>query len=199
VVAAAAGLAAGLGAGAPWSTDVLAAWDGAAVTYLALVWPAIARADETATARLAGEEDDSRRASEGVLLGASVASLIAVAFTLSAAGDAAHAGRIVLTILAVASVALAWACVHTVYTLRYARLYYAPPAGGISFPDDAAPDYLDLAYVAFTVGMTYQVSDTDLSKKGIRRAAIHHALLSYLFGAVILAIAINTVASLLGH
>jgi len=61
------------------------------------------------------------------------------------------------------------------------------------------PDYLDLAYVAFTIGMTFQVSDTDLSKKGIRRTAIHHALLSYLFGAVILAVAVNTVASLLGR
>jgi len=197
--AAAAGLAVALGAGAAWSTDVLAAWDGAALTYLALVWPTIARADEAMTGRLAGVQDDSRRASEGVLLGASVASLIAVGFTLSAAGHAEHTARIALTVLAVASVALAWACVHNVYTLRYARLYYAAPQGGIGFPDDAAPDYLDLAYVAFTVGMTYQVSDTELSKKGIRRAAIHHALLSYLFGAVILAVAINTVASLLGR
>jgi uncharacterized membrane protein len=89
--------------------------------------------------------------------------------------------------------------VHTVYTLRYARLYYTPPSGGISFPDGVDPDYLDLAYVAFTVGMTYQVSDTELSKRGVRRAASHHASLSYLFGAVILAIAVNTVASLLGR
>jgi uncharacterized membrane protein len=197
--AAVAGLAVGLGVGAAWSTDVLAAWDAAALTFLALVWPTIASADQTATARLARDEDDSRRASEGVLLGASGASLIAVASTLSAAGHAGHAGRIALTILAVGSVALSWACVHTVYTLRYARLYYTEPAGGIGFPDGAAPEYLDLAYVAFTIGMTFQVSDTDLSRKGIRRAAIHHALLSYLFGAVILAVAINTVASLLGR
>jgi uncharacterized membrane protein len=198
-VAAVAGLAVGLGVGAAWSTDLLAAWDAAALTYLGLVWPAIATANQAATARLARDEEGSRRTSESVLLGANGASLIAVAFTLSAAGHAGHAGRIGLTILAVGSVALAWACVHTVYTLRYARLYYTEPAGGIGFPDGAAPDYLDLAYVAFTIGMTFQVSDTDLSKKGIRRAAIHHALLSYLFGAVILAIAINTVASLLGR
>jgi uncharacterized membrane protein len=197
--AAVAGLAIGLGAAAAWSTDVLAAWDAAALTFLALVWPTIAGAGQTATARLARDEDDSPRASEGVLLGASGASLIAVASTLSAAGHAGHAARIALTILAVGSVALSWACVHTVYTLRYARLYYTEPAGGIGFPDGAAPDYLDLAYVAFTIGMTFQVSDTDLSRKGIRRAAIHHALLSYLFGAVILAVAINTVASLLGR
>ena len=121
------------------------------------------------------------------------------AYTLSAAGHASHAGRVALIVLAVASVTLAWACVHTVFTLRYARLYNTPPVGGIGFPEGTVPDYLDLAYVAFTIGMTFQVSDTDLSKKGIRRTAIHHALLSYLFGAVILAVAVNTVASLLGR
>ena len=197
--AAAAALAVALGTDAAWSTDVLAAWDAAAVTYLAFVWPVIARADEAATTSLARDEDDSRRASEGVLLGASSASLVAVAYTLSAAGHAGHTGRVELTALALVSVALAWACVHTVFTLRYARLYYTPPVGGIGFPEDAPPDYLDLAYVAFTIGMTFQVSDTELSTKRIRRTAIHHALLSYLFGAVILAVAINTVASLLGR
>ncbi len=198
-VAAVAGLAAGLAFGASWSTAVLVGFDAAALTFLGLVWSAIARADQATTARVAGREDDSRRLAEGVLLWASVVSLIAVVFTLSEAGHKGHSGRVALTGFAVASVVLAWACVHTVYTLRYARLYYTGPVGGIGFPDGVAPDYLDLAYVAFTIGMTYQVSDTDLSKKGIRRAAIHHALLSYLFGAVILAIAINTVASLLGR
>jgi uncharacterized membrane protein len=197
--AAAAGLAVGLGAGEAWSTDVLAAWVAAAVTYLALVWPTLVKADQAFTARVAQEEDASRRLSESLLIGSGAASLIAVAFTLSAAGHASHAGRIALTILAVVSVTLSWACVHTVYTLRYARMYYATPAGGITFPDDAAPDYLDLAYVAFTVGMTYQVSDTELSTNRLRRAVVHHALLSYLFGTVILATVVSSVASLLGR
>jgi uncharacterized membrane protein len=197
--AAIAGLAVGLSAGGHWSTDVLAAWDAGAVTFLALVWPTLAKADQSTTARLAADEDNSRRLSEAVLVAASEVSLIAVLFTLSAAGHSGHAGRIALTLLAVVSVALSWTCVHTIYTLRYARLYYTQPVGGIGFPDDAQPDYLDLVYLAFTIGMTFQVSDTDLSKKGIRRAAIHHALLSYLFGAVILAIAINAVASLIGR
>jgi uncharacterized membrane protein len=96
-------------------------------------------------------------------------------------------------------VALAWACVHTVYALRYARLYYAPPLGGIDFPGDDSPDYRDFVYLAFTIGMAFQVSDTGLSQKRIRRVATRHALLAYLFGAVILAVAINSVAGLLGH
>jgi uncharacterized membrane protein len=197
--AAVAGLATAVGAGASWSVVVLAGWEAAALVFLALVWPSIAGKDAAATAAWAQDEDDSRRASETVLLGASAASLIAVGFTLSQAGREHHAARVLLVVLAIGSVALAWACVHTVYTLRYAKLYYTAPVGGIAFANDDPPDYLDLAYVAFTIGMTFQVSDTDISKKRIRRAAIHHALLSYLFGAVILAVAINTVAALLGN
>ena len=178
---------------------MLGAWVGAAIVYLALVWHDIARKDAGATAARSQNEDDSRAASESVLIGASVASLVAVVFTLAHAGHDTGAGRVATTLFAILSVALAWACVHTVYTLRYARLYYAPPVGGIDFPDDDKPDYRDFAYLAFTVGMTYQVSDTDLSIKATRRTVFRHALLSYLFGAVILAVAINAVAGLLGR
>jgi uncharacterized membrane protein len=195
--AAAAGLAVAIGAGASWSVAVLAAWDAAAVVYLALVWASVAGKSATETAQHAQDEDDSRRASEALLINASLASLIAVAFALAQAGGEHHAARAGLTILALGSVALSWACVHTVYMLRYARLYYAPPVGGIGFADDQPPEYLDFAYLAFTIGMTFQVSDTDLAKKRIRRTAIHHALLSYFFGTVILAVAINAVAGLL--
>jgi uncharacterized membrane protein len=198
IAGAALALAVAAAIGASWTVTVLASWDAAAVVYLVHVWPIIASADEAATAYLAQNEEGSRRASEAILLGAGTASLVAVAFTLAQAGRDHHAARAALTILAVGSVALAWACVHTVYTLRYARLYFTPPVGGLGFTDSEPPAYLDFAYVAFTIGMTFQVSDTDISRKTMRRSAIHHALLSYLFGAVILAIAISTVASLLG-
>jgi uncharacterized membrane protein len=77
-----------------------------------------------------------------------------------------------------------------VFALRYAHEYYTPPIGGIDFKteEEELPDYLDFAYVAFTIGMTFQVSDTEISKRPIRRAAIHHALLSYVFGTMILGI-----------
>src|SRR5262245_11045809 len=197
-VAAVAAVIAAAAAGASWSVVALAAWDAAAVTYLALVWRAIAPQDATTTARLAQNEEGSPRASEGVLLGAASASLIAVAFTLDEAGRAEPGARVALTVFAVGSVALAWACFHTLYTLRYARLFFTPPQGGLGSAGADPPQYVDFAYVAFTIGMCFQVSDTDLSKKPLRRAALHHALLSYLFGAVILAIAVSTVASLLG-
>jgi uncharacterized membrane protein len=81
--------------------------------------------------------------------------------------------------------------------VRYGDIFYADPVGGVTFNQDEKPDYRDFAYLAFTIGMTYQVSDTSLTNTVIRRAVSRHALLSFLFGAVIVALAINTVSSLL--
>jgi uncharacterized membrane protein len=186
-------------AGAPWAAAVLLAWDATAVAYLASVWGSVARLTAARTRQLASAEDGSRRAAEGMLVAASVASLVAVGFILAEAGRAAPGQRGLLTAFAVVSVLLAWSVVHTVFALSYARLYYAPPVGGLGFGEGDPPGYGDFAYVAFTIGMTYQVSDTEISKRPIRRAAIHHALLSYVFGAMILGIIINSIATLFGR
>ena len=186
------------GDGASWSVAALCASDVAALVFGIWVWVTVARADAAATAQIARAEDASRAAAEAVLVAAAAASLVAVAFTLVQASEAGAPKRGLLTALAVASVALAWTSVHTVYVLRYARLYYSPPDGGIDFHGET-PDYVDFAYLALTIGMTFQVSDTDLTGKRVRRAALHHALLSYAFGTVIVAITVNSVAQLLGH
>jgi len=99
--------------------------------------------------------------------------------------------------LGISSVVLAWLAVHTVFTLRYAQLYYADEPGGINFHEEDPPNYGDFAYLAFTLGMTFQTSDPEFNAKVIRRTALQHSLISYLFGAVILALVINIVASLL--
>ena len=199
IVAAASGcVAAGvaLQIAASWSVAALCGFDVAALIFVLWVWARVARADAETTERLARAEDASPTAAEGVLVGAGAASLVAVAFTLAAAGDAGAPARGLLTALAIASVTLAWISVHTVWALRYARLYYSPPQGGIDFGGDD-PGYADFAYLALTIGMTFQVSDTALADRRIRRAALHHALLSYLFGTVIVAITVSTVARLL--
>jgi uncharacterized membrane protein len=191
----AAGLA--IAGGASWSVAALCATDVAAVVFVGWVWISVAGADAAATARLARAEDPSRAVAEAVLIAAGGASLIAVAFTLSQASRAHAPGRGLLTALALTSVALAWSSVHTVYALRYARLYYTPPDGGIDFHGER-PDYGDFAYLGLTIGMTFQVSDTDLTGKRVRRTALHHALTSYVFGTVIVAITVSSVAALLG-
>jgi uncharacterized membrane protein len=109
--------------------------------------------------------------------------------------ESSKGGNIAAAVVGVLSVAASWFAVHTVFTLRYARLYYTSPGKGMDF-HDGEPTYADFAYVAFTIGMTYQVSDTDLKSRTIRATALGHAMLSFLLGAIILAVTINLVAGL---
>jgi uncharacterized membrane protein len=199
VGSAAAGLvtAAAASAVVPWQANLLVGWDTVAAVFMIWVWSSIGGRDAAATAHLATREDNSRAAADLMLLGASAGSLAAVVLTLLQAGRATGTAQVLLTALAVVSVVLSWAVVHTVYTLRYARLYFSAPPGGIEFNQAGPPRYLDFAYVAFTIGMTYQVSDTNLTSQPMRAAAVRHALLSFLFGTVILATTINVVAGLL--
>jgi uncharacterized membrane protein len=198
-VAAVVGACAGLAVSVPatWQLGTLAGWDAAAVVYLAWTWTTIWRRDATSTARLAVREDPGRATADALLLVASVASLLAVALVITAGRTGGTGARDARAALAVASVVLSWTVVHTVYTSRYARLYYSGPNGGINFNQQTPPRYSDFAYLAFTLGMTFQVSDTDLQTAEIRATALRHALLSYLLGAVILATTINLVSGLL--
>jgi uncharacterized membrane protein len=194
LVAGSAGLVAGLAAGFEmnWRYGLLAGWMAAAVLFvgwtLLTIWPL----GPAETAKHAMRDDPGRGTLDLLVLLAAVASLGAVAILLLE--QATNSG--LDSVLSVASVVLAWISVHTVYTTRYAGLYYSTPSGGIGFNEDDPPQYSDFVYLAFTIGMTFQVSDTDFSTKEIRKAALRHALLSYLFGAVILAGTINLIAGL---
>jgi uncharacterized membrane protein len=188
-------IAIGFASFTPWEVSSLLAWDAAAAIFCAWVWVALRGADAATTQRIATREDDSRPAADAVLIAASIASLLGVGFALLQASNQTGTARTLTTAVAVATVALSWLAVQTVFVLRYAHLYYVE--GGFDFHDDKAPDYADFTYVAFTIGMTYQVSDTDLTSKRIRKSALRHALLSYVFGIAVIAITINVVASLL--
>jgi uncharacterized membrane protein len=128
-----------------------------------------------------------------VIVGAGTAMLGAVGFALVRASHATGGTKAYLIALGV----LSWTVLHTVFMLRYARAYYSDPVGGIEFGESEPPAYLDFAYFSFTIGMTFQVSDTNTTSKPVRRMVLHHALLSYLFGAVLLGLAINVIATLL--
>jgi uncharacterized membrane protein len=191
------GLAGGITATlAAWELAVLVGWDVSALTFVVWVWGSVARFSPAQTRELARREDDGRVATAVLLLTASVVSLVGVGLALFKARNAGTAEQVVLTIAAVLTVAVSWIVVHTVFTLRYAREYYTDPVGGIDFKSDDDPDYQDFAYVAFTIGMTFQVSDTDVQGRKVRRTVLKHSLLSYLFGAVILAVVINVIAGI---
>ena len=167
-----------------------------------VVWTLLAvwSLDGDATAALATRADESRAVANVLLTLAAIASLVSIGFALVKAAQSKGTPEAVLTALAILTVVLSWAMVHVIYALHYAHLYYSAGEGdGIDFNRDPEPDYHDFAYVAFTIGMTFQVSDTNLTAKPIRRAALRHALLSYLFGVVVIAMAINGVAGLLNR
>jgi len=193
VVGAVASALAGAGKAAP-----LIGWDVVAAVFCTWVWLSVVPQDAPQTFAHAVRENPSRALADLVLLVAAVASLIAVAVAvvLVEAGNAKGSMKLWEIGLGVVSVAASWTLVHTVFTLKYARLYYTGTDGGISFNEDDPPRYTDFAYLAFTVGMTFQVSDTDVSDKDIRRTILRHMLLSYVFGAVIIAVTINLVAGL---
>ena len=197
VVAGLLALIASLLAGGGWTVGLTGAWGAAALVTVASTWLRIGSMNADETARHAKAEDYSRSLADLIVLGASVASLVSVGFALVEARHRDGTGKGLLILLAVAVVAVSWLAVHLVFTVRYGDLYYAEPDGGVDFNQRERPDYRDFAYFAITIGMTFQVSDTTITSKTVRRQVTRHALLSYLFGAVIVALAINTVASLL--
>jgi uncharacterized membrane protein len=134
-----------------------------------------------------------------LLVGASVASLLGAGYALHLAGRQSGAPRILLIGAAVLTVVLSWTVINTVYTLRYAGQHFRSEPGGIAFGAEDGqqhPGYRDFAYVAFTIGMTYQVSDTTLRDPLIRRTVLAHAILSYVFGVVIVAGSVNLISGL---
>jgi uncharacterized membrane protein len=179
---------------------VVAGWDVAASAFLASIWPLILRADGADAERLARREDETRGSAAALLLGASVASLPGVGFVLVLAGRNDGPATLLSVCVAMLTVVLSWTVVNTVYTLRYTDLHFASTAGGVAFDAPAGsprPGYRDFAYVAFTIGMTYQVSDTSVRDPRIRRTVLSHALLSFLFGVVIVAGSVSLIAGLI--
>jgi uncharacterized membrane protein len=197
IVSAITGLAASVitAALADWDYAPSVGWVCAAAVFLAWTWYAIRGMDADETAAHATREDPSKRATELLILSASVASLGGVGYLLVQASTATGAAQGFAAALGVVSVAISWLVVHTLFTLRYALLYYTGN-DGVDFNQAAAPRYTDFAYLAFTIGMTFQVSDTTLTTHVMRATALRHTLLSYLFGSLILAAAVNLVASL---
>jgi uncharacterized membrane protein len=182
-----------------WGMTLVAGWDAASLAYLLTTWPVIIRADSALATQLAVREDQTEGSARALLVGASVASLLGVGYALHLAGQQSGLHRVPLIGVAVLTVMLSWAVVNTIYTLHYADQHVRSARGGIEFGDgdgQERPSYRDFAYVAFTIGMCYQVSDTTLRDPRIRRTVLGHALLSYLFGVVIVAGSVNLISGL---
>jgi uncharacterized membrane protein len=187
----------------PWQLAVLGGWVGGASAFLATVGHIILRSDGRLTEDMAMTQDDTRRTATVLVVAACLASLLSVLFTLAAAGRETGGYRLLHVAGATVTVVASWMVINTIFTLRYADLHYQAvhEAGeGVDFgPGDLEqhPDFRDFAYVAFTIGMCYQVSDTNLRSRHLRRTVLAHATISYVFGVVIVAAGINLVAGLI--
>lgn len=182
-----------------WGLALTGGWDTATLAFLLPAWSVVIRADSSCAPQLAAREDQTEGSARALLVGASVASLLGAGYALHLAGRESGAPRVLLIGVAVLTVVLSWTVINTVYTLRYADQHFRSKQGGIAFgteEDQQLPGYRDFAYVAFTIGMTYQVSDTALRDPQVRRTVLAHATLSYVFGVVIVAGTVNLISSL---
>ena len=163
---------------------------GTETTFVAAGWIVLWPMNATATQHNARREDFRPVTEELIVVAAAVGALVSIVVLL-VVGDTATDNA--ATAVALAGVFMAWAGMHLMYAARYAYVYSMAPTGGIDFNSDDPPAYRDFLYFSYNLGMTYQVSDTDVSSSTIRAIVLRHTLLSYVFGTVILATTINLV------
>lgn len=187
----------------PLLLRLLVAWDGFALSTLLLTWAIMLTAEVSHIRRVATREDPGRVLSFSLLLLVSSASLVAVVLVLSSIRSTHNSLLLPHVVVGVGGVLTAWVLVHTLFTLRYAHLYYGDggagqPAGGLEFPGgENQPDYLDFAYFSFVVGMTAQTADVGISGRTIRRVVLLHGVLSFGFNTAVVALTINGLAGVL--
>jgi uncharacterized membrane protein len=207
LISAAAGLLVGgcMGIGVPslgWAIHLVSGWDAAGLTLLSLAWWRIWHDSPIETRKHAAADDPGRTLVWLLVLLASLFSLFAAGFVMRRAHTIASSssGFCLLLALCILTVASAWALTHTAYALRYAHLYYRDDddgEGGLEFPGKLDPDGMDFAYFAFTLGMCFQVSDVVITSRPIRRSALVHALLAFLYNTVVVALALNLMLNFL--
>ncbi|MBC9878790.1 DUF1345 domain-containing protein [Bradyrhizobium sp. INPA01-394B] len=173
-------------------TRLLFGWDALIAVYLVLVYSMMLNNDHQHIRRSAAMQDDGRFV---ILLVTATGAFASIAAIVSELG--AHRGAAELTI-AITTIALSWAAVHTTFALHYAHDYYRPPAGGLQFPqgnEEDHADYWDFVYFSFVIGMTAQVSDVGITDKTIRRTATAHGIVSFIYNTALLALTVNIAAS----
>lgn len=195
-----AGVAVYLGLPEPlgWQVRLMAGWVTSALVLLVFAFAVIFRSDPLETKRRAEFADPGQRAVLGLVVAASVVSIVASAFVPGAGLEAQRRLVVGLRLLTVLS---AWLVTQASYTLHYAHLYYggAGRDGGLEFPrrpgdtEPFLPDDYDFAYFAFTLGTSLAASDVSISSRPIRRAAFWHNLVSFAFNTAIFANALNLI------
>jgi uncharacterized membrane protein len=179
------------------------AWDVATSAYLAMIGHLFATVPPARMpARAEAQQDGEWILFFLVLAGitASFAAILGEFGSMKAAAASAKGGKVAAVAL---TLTLSWLLTQAVFALRYAHEFYArtPPAegidGGLEFPSETQPDYWDFLYFSVVLGMTFQVSDVQITSRKLRRVATLHGLLGFLFNTVIIALTVNLASGLL--
>jgi uncharacterized membrane protein len=185
------------------ATRIIFAWDIGVIIFLTLVWLMMIKATTQKMQRYSQRQDESRWTILIVVVAAACASLLAIGFMLS--GNKAISAQILRLhiILTLVTIVASWLLIHTMFALHYAHLYYQPKStpsrlpDALDFPTEKQPDYWDFLYFSLGIGMTCQVSDVPINSRLLRRLVLIHEVLTFFFNTVILALAINILASLI--
>jgi uncharacterized membrane protein len=191
------------------STRCIITWDTFAIAVLLLAWLTIVTTPPDKLRTRAQKQDLSHILIFIFVLVTACAGLFSVGFLFFSKQAFAEPSHFWIHLLAgLVAVVCSWMLVHTVFGLRYAHTYYGDPDGpagpisharGLEFPGDREPDYMDFAYFSFVIGMTFQVSDVVITSRDFRKLVLVHGMLSFGFNTVILALALNTVSTVLGR
>ena len=162
----------------------MAGFDVAAAVFLASLWPLFG--SKTADMRKHAAANDANRV---LLLG--ITGLVMLVIQVAVAVELSGKPTPAAIVLVIATLVLAWLFSNTIYALHYAHLFYGPSAGGLGFPGTKQPDYWDFVYFSYTLGMTFQTSDVEMSDNTMRRVATGHCLAAFVFNLGVLAFTIN--------
>jgi uncharacterized membrane protein len=183
------------------TTQLLAGWDIGVAIYLVLMHSMFRRCDIDHIRRRAAEQDEGEFAILILTMIATIASLGAIVVELGGVKQAASGDALLQLLLAAVTILLSWGFIHTIFSIHYAHEYYGErrdgKIGGLVFPGDAKPDYLDFLYFSLVIAMTSQVSDVVITSKVIRRVVSLHGVLSFFFNLTVLALTVNMISNLI--
>jgi uncharacterized membrane protein len=164
---------------------------------LVVIWGFVINGDPVRTRARAALDDPGRNVALVIVLFAAVMGMTAAVGVLGHdPSDRTYPGTVIG--LSLATIALSWALIHSTMTLRYAHLYYhGDVEGGLHFPGTPNPSDLDFAYFAFLIGMTFETADVEITDTVIRRLALAHGLIAFVYNVAIIAITVNVTTSLL--
>lgn len=178
------------------TTRLLLGWDIGIALYLLAIMQVVARADAAHIRHRAAIEDEGQIGVLLLTIAAALASIGAIVVLLASKGAS---GRDLLQLaLAIATIVLSWAFIHTIFAFHYAHDFYGDRAaskGGLLFPNTPDPNYWDFLYFSFIIGMTSQVSDVAISSRMIRRTATAHGIVSFLYNVALVSLMVNIAAS----